>query len=268
MKQKMSPASQASGTRKNKQTNTSELSGPLKTRVLLTFLVLFVFSLPASAFAAVDITDVMYDAPGSDEGHEWVEITNKGTESVDISKYKFLEGGVNHKLTLATGSAVLVATASAIISNNPAIFLSEHPGFTRSVFKSSFSLSNTGETIALIDESGKIENSLTYTAAPKPAPTPVVKKSATPKPKTVTKTKSFPKTSTPSSYGDQPAAVPLSQAYSASPGTSLTTWLAGLAAIMGLGIVGALYARMQSTSKYVVAGETTKPEEKFELIED
>ncbi|MBC7836511.1 lamin tail domain-containing protein, partial [Acetobacteraceae bacterium] len=123
--------------------------------------------MPGSVFAAVEITQVMYDVPGTDAGREWVTVTNKGTASVDISKFKFLEGGVNHKLILTSGSALLSSGGSAIIASNAATFLSEHPGFVGAVFKSSFSLSNTGETIALINDTGAVEHSHTYIAQKK-----------------------------------------------------------------------------------------------------
>ena len=41
------------------------------------------------AFASVSLTEIMYDFPGT-EGkgeHDWIEITNNGTESIDISGF-------------------------------------------------------------------------------------------------------------------------------------------------------------------------------------
>jgi hypothetical protein len=154
----------------------------MRANTRLFFFILLFLALPASALAAVEITGITYDVDGSDAGREWVEITNKGTQGADISKFKFLEGGVNHKIIAAQGGSVLAPGASAVIASDATTFLIEHAGEMRSIFKSSFSLSNTGESLALINPAGKVEYSTTYTAAPKPKPAPkaTAKPSASP----------------------------------------------------------------------------------------
>ncbi len=248
--------------RKNKNTHKSELSGPL-CQVLLTFLGIFVFSLPATVFAAVEITNVMYDPPGSDVGHEWVEVTNKGEGSVDLSTYKFREGGVNHKLTLASGMPTLSAGASAIIASDPATYTSDHPNNTESVFKSSFSLSNTGETLSIVNASGTIESTMSYTAPPKAvSPAPVKKASA----------KSTATNSSKSSA--TAAAAPKATSYPSDTSAALglatqippmVGWGAALAAILALGTAGALYARGQSAASMRAAAP--EPGKEFEIVE-
>src|SRR5690348_11665056 len=81
--------------------------------------------LPASAFASVEITEVMYDAPGADSGHEWLEATNLGASEVDLSGYKLFEGNTNHALALQSGEATLAAGASAILVEDPAKFAAD-----------------------------------------------------------------------------------------------------------------------------------------------
>ncbi len=224
------------------------------------FFALLALLAPAISFAAVEITHVEYDLPGSDDGREWVEITNKGGESVDVSKFKFLEGGVNHKLTIATGNPVLAPGASAIIASNPATFASEHPGETRSVFKSSFSLSNSGETIALVDAAGKTEYSLSYVAAPKPAPPAPVKKTTTAASAKTSTTASV-ATSEARSYAD-PSDVAAAGAAALPP---TLVWGAGLAGIIALGAAGVLWVRMQRRSANHV---TRAPGDEFKIVED
>ena len=46
------------------------------------------FALPLFAYASIEITEIMYDAPGADTGREWVEVTNTGVSPADISNYK------------------------------------------------------------------------------------------------------------------------------------------------------------------------------------
>ena len=39
------------------------------------------------------ISEIMYDFPGTDDGHEYIKIENIGTDPVDITGYKFIDGG-------------------------------------------------------------------------------------------------------------------------------------------------------------------------------
>ncbi|HVV15542.1 MAG TPA: lamin tail domain-containing protein [Candidatus Paceibacterota bacterium] len=236
----------------------------MRANTSLRLFLLFAFlALPASAFAAVEITHVEYDLPGSDDGREWVEIANKGKDSVDISKYKFLEGGVNHKLTAAAGSATLSPGASAVIAEDPTTYLSEHPGETRSVFKSSFSLSNEGETLALVNASGKTEYSMSYTAAPKPKPAPAAKKPAASK--TSTAKAKTPAAGSAANPGELSYTEPeeLAAAAGSAQLPPLLVWGAGAAAVMALGTAGALWARMQ---KRALTPQKPQPGDEFEIV--
>ncbi len=219
---------------------------------------LLLFLLPATAFASVEITDVVYDVPGSDAGHEWVEITNKGSADADLTNFKFLEGGVKHKLTLAQGSWILAPGASAAIVTDASTFLLDHPGFSQSIYKSSFSLSNTGETIALVNASGAVEHSLSYKGTPTPPKTTSTKsstKSSTKNSATSSKTQTAAVTNTP-----QPAFT--TTGTSNSPLPSVYMWYAGLGAIILLGILGVLVVGPLSPKK---SPETLMPQEEFEL---
>jgi len=56
-------------------------------------------------FAHSDNTDIVINEIGAYEssGNEWVEIFNRGTESVDLIGWKFWENNTNHALTLKQG---------------------------------------------------------------------------------------------------------------------------------------------------------------------
>lgn len=131
------------------------------------FLILSIFSLgillPRSDVFALRINEIMYDAPGSDTGAEWVEIYNDEGSSVNLSGYKFFEADTNHGLTLISGNSTLASGDFAIIVSDPTIFESIYPGVSVSIFDSSFSLVNTGgEYIAIKDASGNVLDGLTY----------------------------------------------------------------------------------------------------------
>ena len=105
------------------------------------------------ARAGILINEIMYDFDdGSDDGREWVEILNSGDTVVDLSSFKFFEADTNHKLKLVQGSANLSPGSYAIIISDEAKFRNDWPNFCCTLFDSSFSLSNSGETIALKDE--------------------------------------------------------------------------------------------------------------------
>ena len=137
-----------------------------KTRKLfLALLIVGVSFVPAPALALVRITEIMYDTPGGDTGHEWLEITNLGSESVDVSKYKVFESNANHGLTIVTGDAVLAPHTAAIIAKNPVAFTTDNPNFSGTLFKASFALSNTGEELVLKNASSSVVDSVSYASS-------------------------------------------------------------------------------------------------------
>jgi hypothetical protein len=250
---------------------------------------------PAVASAAVQITEVMYDAPGSDSGHEWMEISTDS--SIDLHGFKLNEGGSNHALAATQGTSSLAAGDVAIISNNPQTFLADFPNYTGTIFKSSFSLSNTGETILLKDAKLSDIATLTYNSseggagdgnslhlngqswtpgAPNPgslAATKAIVKPAAPvaiKAAPVKKTSSVKSTSKSAvSFNDsgatQSAAVANASAPSAPLPQNNLIWTAlGLIALIIVGVGGAIYAR-NAASSLQTANEALTADE-FEIV--
>ncbi len=121
-------------------------------------------SVPLPHFYPVIINEIMYDFEGSDSGKEWIEIFNSGDTSVDLTNWKFYENQSNHNLTIIQGSINLFAGGYAVIVNDPEKFLVDYPNYNGIIIKSSFSLSNTGETISIkngdlvIDEINYLSN--------------------------------------------------------------------------------------------------------------
>ena len=101
------------------------------------------------ASTEIRITEIMYDLVGSDSGREWVEIFNAGSSAVNLEGWKFYEDNTNHSLNLIRGSVNLEAGGYAIIVDDSNKFLQDWPQYTGALFDSSFSLSNSGETIAI-----------------------------------------------------------------------------------------------------------------------
>ena len=95
------------------------------------------------------ITEIMYDYPGSDAGHEWVEVKNIGTTNADLSEIKFYEGGTAHNLNLTSGDYLLPAGGFVIFSNGSTTIFRDFPNFSGNLFYGSFSLNNTSSSVAL-----------------------------------------------------------------------------------------------------------------------
>lgn len=118
------------------------------------------FLLPGISNAQVIITEIMYDAEGSDTGQEWIEVYNESDQSIPFSSWYFYEQEVHHRLSIE-GSDSLEPNTYAIITTDPEGFTSVF-GSLHQVFKSSFSLNNTGESLAISDENKEIIFDVTY----------------------------------------------------------------------------------------------------------
>ncbi len=130
----------------------------------LTFFLLCFFWTSHFACAQIIFTEVMYDLEGADTGREWVEIKNEGASSVDISSYKLRENDVNHGLVIQQGDVIVPAGGYVVIVDNPTKFLADYPGFSGTYFDSSFSLSNSGETLIFRDANLTDLDQLSYTS--------------------------------------------------------------------------------------------------------
>lgn len=128
---------------------------------------LFPFNLRASS--GLVINEIMYDLSGSDAGHEWIELYNGGTSSVQLvggsgqGSFRFNDGS-NHLLaeTALSGTLAIAAGGYAIIADDAAAFISDHPGYSGTVIDTSMSLPNTGGAAKIVDGAGNIIDSVSY----------------------------------------------------------------------------------------------------------
>ncbi len=138
----------------------------LSLRPSLTFFLLlaeiFFLSLPLLAKETVIINEIMYDYPGSDDRREWIEIYNSGTENIDLTDWRLFEAETDHKLILKQGTIIILPREYAIIANNAETFLNDHQIYKGILFNGSFSLSNSGEYLALKNSSQEVVNGITY----------------------------------------------------------------------------------------------------------
>lgn len=127
-------------------------------------ILLVVFAVPASVHASLQITEIMYDVSGSDSGREWIEVTNTGSVAEDVSEYKLFEDTTGHSIAVISGSATLSPGSAGIIVTDQAKFGADWPAYTGPLYKSSFSLSNTGEALGLKDAVLALVDSISYSS--------------------------------------------------------------------------------------------------------
>jgi hypothetical protein len=114
--------------------------------------------------AEVIFSEIMYNPEGSDSGREWVEVYNSGPESVDLSEYKLLENGTNHKISPKNEgeNTVLAPNEYAIIADNVEKFAIDFPNLGGIILDSAFSLKNDGELLELVDPNGDSVDRVEY----------------------------------------------------------------------------------------------------------
>lgn len=124
---------------------------------------------PGKIAAEVVVSEIMYDALGSDTKAEWIELQNTGSEIVNISKWKFSDGA-NHVLNAppkngSIGSLEIKPGGFLILASDAATFLSLFPHISVSVIDTVMSLPNGGGSISLISSSSTIEATFSYSSS-------------------------------------------------------------------------------------------------------
>lgn len=130
--------------------------------VLIVFIIavsIFLFSKQAESVSETIIITEICPSGCASTDHQWIEIYNKSSESIDLVGWKFWEGGVNHGLVISPSSTItstiLLPGAYAIIAQNDTVFFTDHPEVTSTVFDSVWTtLNKSGEEIGIKSGSG------------------------------------------------------------------------------------------------------------------
>ncbi|MDD5626898.1 MAG: lamin tail domain-containing protein [Patescibacteria group bacterium] len=133
----------------------------------------FVFDiLPCLAQTKLEITEIMYDLPGSDDKHEWVEIHNNGTETIDLTDWKFNDGdtATNHGLNAppknnSRGSLILAAGEYALLAGDAATLITDLPAYQGTIIDTIIDLSNTSSILKLLNKDGTEVDTANYDKA-------------------------------------------------------------------------------------------------------
>lgn len=218
---------------------------------------LFLFLLaPLYALAvSVEIVDIQYNPAGSDKGREYIRIHNVSGMPLDLTNWRLFEGGVNHKIK-AMDTAIIPVGGYAIIAENATQYFADHINTPDVLFDSVFSLSNSGETIALKDGTGAVVVHRSYVATPKQDTRALTAATieATPRAtKSATRTLKKPSQAAAPQFVDSAAALPPS-------GTGgMWPWLLGLGGLIVVGIGGVVVMTRTSKSGYTVVDISDHP---------
>lgn len=129
-------------------------------KIFITTTLFIIYCMHTQVAHAQFISEIMYDAPGTDTKREWIEIYIN-TE-INIGDIRFTENNVRHKITGDT--TVIPADSYVVIASDMPTFLNDHPDVKGLVFDSVFSLSNEGESLILELYESNVDE-VTYSAA-------------------------------------------------------------------------------------------------------
>jgi hypothetical protein len=133
----------------------------MKNKLFCEIFLLLLFSNTANAMR---INEIMYNPNGTDPGREWIEVYNNNEFEINISDWKFFENEVNHGITLFQGSELASVNDYVILADDAQQLLNDYPGFSKTIFESSFSLTNTGEMICIKDYNLQSINCVNYSS--------------------------------------------------------------------------------------------------------
>lgn len=136
--------------------------------IIITLAAIFLFA-PKVTFSAsgLIINEIMYDAPGADDKHEWVELYNASATEIDLTDYKFNDGS-NHILNPppqngGRGSLLIPANGYLILSGNASTTILDLPNYNGSIIDTVMSLNNTSAVLKILGEDNAEIASASYT---------------------------------------------------------------------------------------------------------
>ena len=105
------------------------------------------------------LSEIHYNgpAPGADPD-EFIELSNALNQELDLGGYRFAAG---IDFEFAAGLRMR-ALSSLVIARDPAGFSASFPDYSGPLFDFAGALSNSGETLSLVDRSGQLQWSIRY----------------------------------------------------------------------------------------------------------
>lgn len=133
----------------------------MKLKFVVPIIALLLAFVPSGARASGEliVTEIMYDAPGSDVGAEWVEVYNASGVPITIvpgtgaGSWRINDGS-SHVIRIAQGEATVPPGGLFVIAASSSAFLLAHPGYVGTLASSSLALPNGGGTVGITADGG------------------------------------------------------------------------------------------------------------------
>ncbi|MFI5172376.1 MAG: lamin tail domain-containing protein [Chitinophagales bacterium] len=107
------------------------------------------------------VSEINYNSDLSINSGDWVELHNTSAEEITITDYTFSSDLFYQKLQIPTGT-IIPPYGYLVLVENADLFTTQHPGVTNYLGDFIFDLSNSGDTITLIDFSGNIISAFSF----------------------------------------------------------------------------------------------------------
>ncbi|MDZ4757281.1 MAG: lamin tail domain-containing protein [Bacteroidota bacterium] len=101
-------------------------------------------------FENIIISEISYNAKGSHDAGEWVELHNTTNSNQSVSLWHFKDGDDSHDYTIPAGT-IIPANGYLVLANTKQKFKKIYPNVKNVVDSFNFSLSNNGENLRLFD---------------------------------------------------------------------------------------------------------------------
>ncbi len=124
--------------------------------IILLALGLIVVRIEAAEVPEIIINEIMYNPPGADSGHQWIEIINvsTSTEYIIDESWRFNDGS-NHQLIIIQGDEIISPNEYLVITENDEVFLDDYPDYQGSLIDTVMSLNNSEDSLSLSVDSGQ-----------------------------------------------------------------------------------------------------------------
>ncbi len=124
---------------------------------------------PGEAYHACDdnvlFSEINYNSAVSADAGDWVELFNHGSNSIDVSGWKFSDSENLHLFSIPTGT-IIPPGEYLVLYGDKAKFESTFPYTINKAGPFNFGLSGSGEAIRLFDKTGKLRFSVIYNDDP------------------------------------------------------------------------------------------------------
>jgi len=122
-----------------------------------------------NCFAKIEITEIMYNLPGADDKHEWVEIYNNSAKAIDLTGWKFNDGDTitDHILNAppknnSRGSLVLAIGEYALLAGDAGTLTTDLPAYQGTIIDTILDLKNSSSTLSIFDNNGNLIDNVFY----------------------------------------------------------------------------------------------------------